>query len=517
MAEGGQAAVVARMEQLYREYNKLSHFLRGHHNVSEDIGDEVHDAADIISIDSLKHQVKNLRKQVQEVTTEKSTLEKTLQQHKNESIKQIDKLKQEVGDLKDDTDVLKDILKRLNEELNRYHIKHGKLPPGETVPSKKEISNSSLYKLSGLLQAYDELLLERDTTIKNSNEKLGDFMVQVDSITAENEKLHARLEKLQSQVPLGAEEAEMVAADARLLLEERELLVEELQRQKQHNKQVDAQQQHQLQALKHKIEEYELQNHSLSSELGTWKTKCMQLEKKCSSLHDQLQGSVPQQEHHMAVKECQRLFEELRKAYKQESGSMKGKIYAVRSEKQNLAEKLTDTSASLHRLRGQVSGLKGSLRKCESHIDHRNRSLKALQVTARLTHTRLKALASICSELLEDREKLLDAVTIHKKEKEQLCKEVTLRSAAVGALSQKLKEERLVWSGRVAERDGAMKAARAAWRRSTRESSHLRSLLATKDDTIASLISDYKLLGLNTNEIRYQHHSNPHKLSGKLP
>lgn len=57
-----------------------------------------------------------------------------------------------------------------------------------------------------------------------------------------------------------------------------------------------------------------------------------------------------------------RLFEELRKAYKQESGNMKGKIHAVRSEKQNLAEKLTDTSAYLHGLRGQVLGLKGSLR-----------------------------------------------------------------------------------------------------------------------------------------------------------
>ncbi|KAG0730348.1 hypothetical protein GWK47_028447 [Chionoecetes opilio] len=114
--------------------------------------------------------------------------------------------------------------------------------------------------------------------------------------------------------------------------------------------------------MKQNIEEYELQNNSLTSELGTWKAKCIQLEKKCSSLQDQLQGSVPQQDHQMAVKECQRLFEDLRKAYKQESGNMKGKIHAVRSEKQNLAEKLTDTSAYLHGLRGQVSGLKGSLR-----------------------------------------------------------------------------------------------------------------------------------------------------------
>ena len=84
-----------------------------------DVDGEVHDRADMVSVDSLKNQVKNLRKQVQYLTTDKSTLEKALQQHKNESIKQIDRLKREVGDLKDDTEVLKDILKRLNEELNR--------------------------------------------------------------------------------------------------------------------------------------------------------------------------------------------------------------------------------------------------------------------------------------------------------------------------------------------------------------------------------------------------------------
>lgn len=43
------------------------------------------------------------------------------------------------------------------------------------------------------------------------------------------------------------------------------------------------------------------------------------------------------------------------------------------------------------------------------------------------------------SELLEDRKELLDAVAMQKREREKLCKEVTLRSAAVGALSQKLK------------------------------------------------------------------------------
>lgn len=53
-------------------------------------------------------------------------------------------------------------------------------------------------------------------------------------------------------------------------------------------------------------------------------------------------------------------------------------------------------------------------------------------------------------------------------------------------------EERLAWSESIAESEGARKAAKSAWKRSSREASHLRRLISTKDDTIASLIADYK-------------------------
>lgn len=76
-------------------------------------------APNIVLVESLRQQVKDLKKRVEELATEKATVEKTLQQQKNESIKRIDKLKREVADFEDDTEVLKNILKRLNEELNR--------------------------------------------------------------------------------------------------------------------------------------------------------------------------------------------------------------------------------------------------------------------------------------------------------------------------------------------------------------------------------------------------------------
>ncbi|XP_045595150.1 centrosomal protein of 89 kDa isoform X2 [Procambarus clarkii] len=517
-----RAAVIARMEEIRQQYNQLAQYLAAQsqqtHHI-QDVASQDQNDAEEATMDALKREVKNLSNQLHILTAEKATLERTLEEHKNDSTKSIAKMNQELKGWKDDTDVLKDILKRLNEQLNRYHIKHGPLRgEEETRRITKDISRQSIYKLKALLIAYDELLFERDSTIKSSTEKLEKMMLRVNDVVCENEKLHNRLEKLQSEVPLGSEEAEMVAADARLLLEEREILLQEIQVLRQQRQQEVADSKQEVMRLQDKLEEYEVKNHTLSSDLDTWKVESAQLEKQCRALRAELRGTVSKQEHQFAVDECQRLFEELRAAYDQRSVNLKGKMQAAKHEKKHLAEKLTDTSTHVHSLSVQVSGLKGSLRKTECRVQRRERSLKAMHTAVRLAQSRLKSLTAVCSELLEDREKLLDALVAQRKETEELSREVTLRSATVGVLSQKLKEERLTWSGRFAESEGALKAAKSAWKRSNREVSHLRSLIASKDDTIASLVAEYKLLGLDYGDAKYhnlrQHLPKHHKVPG---
>ncbi|XP_042243455.1 centrosomal protein of 89 kDa-like isoform X2 [Homarus americanus] len=506
--------MIAQMEKLHQEYNQLSQLLvdQSHHPLPSEgthVNQVQSSTGEEATVDALKREVKNFTNQLRVLTAEKGDLEKALQQKKNESTKYISKLKQELKESKDDIDVLKDILKRLNEQLNRYHIKHGRLREEERRPITKDITRSSIYKLKSLLTAYDELLLERDDIIKSSTETHETLMLKVDSVTTENEKLHSRLEQLQSAAPIGSEDVGMVASDARLLLEEREILFEEIQTLRQQHQQETTDHYQEVRTLQDTLEELDVKVHSLSSDLNSWKIKSAQLEKQCQAFQTELRDTVTKQEHQLAVDECQRLFEELRLAYSHESGNMRGKMRAVKHEKQDIAEKLTDTSVHAHNLSVQVSGLKGSLRKTEHRVQRREQSLKTVQSAARLAQSRLKSLTLVCSELLEDREKLLESLAAQRKETEELTQEVTLRSAAVGALSQKLKEERLVWSSQIAESEGGRKAAKAAWKRSSREASHLRSLVVSKDETIASLIADYKILGLNYSEAK-QHNLRHH-------
>ncbi|XP_068229773.1 centrosomal protein of 89 kDa-like [Palaemon carinicauda] len=255
--------------------------------------------------------------------------------------------------------------------------------------------------------------------------------------------------------------------------------------------------------LQNQLEKSEARNLALSSEIASWKTEFEIQEKKSLGLQEQLKGTVTRQEHQLAVDECQRLFEELRTTYSRESGDLKGRVRAVKHEKKNLAEKLTDSSTHAHNLSVQVSGLKGSLRKYESKVQRRELSLQAISASYRVSQSRLRSLSEVCSELLDDREKLLESLSAQRKETEELSREVTLRSAAVGALSQKLKEERVNWSSRLAESEGGRQAAKSAWKRASREIKHLRSLISSKDDTITSLIADYRLLGLDASEAKH--------------
>lgn len=70
-------------------------------------------------ISSLEKEVQELTNKIEAQNSEKCAVEKALQQKENENTKLIGKLKQEIKDCNNDTEVLKDVIKRLNEQLNR--------------------------------------------------------------------------------------------------------------------------------------------------------------------------------------------------------------------------------------------------------------------------------------------------------------------------------------------------------------------------------------------------------------
>lgn len=517
----GTSAVLSRMEQLSEEYNRLSQYVISHPRQEQQTSTQGGYQSEIFNpqsettaplqrnhdLSSLHHQISELSNRLQKEYTERRALEQKLKEKELSSTQMIAKLKQELRESNNDTEIIKDIIKRLNEQLNRYHIKYGPISSeGEShrEKSRGQITRSSLYKLKALLVAYDELIKERDAALKSATEGLEKVMVKVDSVTKENEKLHTCMERLTVENPMSGDVAERVAADARILLEERELLMQEVQLIQQKRQQEATQHQEEVSVLRQELEESLNKTSVISSDLSHYREECSQLDQQCKSLQEKLKNSVSKAEHQMAVEECQRLFEQLRSAYDMESGNLKNRVHANKSEKQQLAKHLTDTSAVVQTLSAQVSGLKGSLRKNQTNAERRGKVIHALNTSKKLFQAQLKYLAKVCSELIEDRGRLLQSLSLQRKESEELAKDVTVRSATIGALSQKLKEERLSMSARLAESEGGRRAAKAAWKRTTQEAQQLKNVLQTKENTIASLTADYRLLGLDISEARYK-------------
>lgn len=124
-------------------------------------------------------------------------------------------LKAQNQELSEDVTLLKNLVYRLNVELNRYQQRlhkqgsAGELPPLKNVTSEvqeKEASTSwrnvNKNALGPLLEAYQETIKEKDDLIHSYEQDLNKFVAKCKEVVAENEKLYQDLEEANKQVSI---------------------------------------------------------------------------------------------------------------------------------------------------------------------------------------------------------------------------------------------------------------------------------------------------------------------------
>jgi centrosomal protein CEP89 len=124
-------------------------------------------------------------------------------------------LKAQNQQLNEDVTLLKNLVYRLNVELNRYQQRlhrqgsAGELPPLKNATSEaqeKEASaswrNVNRNALGPLLEAYQETIKEKDDVIHSYEQDLNKFVAKCKQVVAENEKLYQDLEEANKQVSI---------------------------------------------------------------------------------------------------------------------------------------------------------------------------------------------------------------------------------------------------------------------------------------------------------------------------
>lgn len=125
---------------------------------------------------------------------------------------QIANLKAQNQELNEDVMLLKNLVYRLNVELDRYQQKMHKLgakelPPLKVTPTEvqekeasvswKNVDKNALYPL---LEAYQETIKEKNDLILDYEQDLNTFVAKCKQIVTENEKLYQDLEEANKQV-----------------------------------------------------------------------------------------------------------------------------------------------------------------------------------------------------------------------------------------------------------------------------------------------------------------------------
>ena len=148
-----------------------------------------------------------------------------------------DRLLKENEGLKEDVSLLKNLVYKLNVELERYQTGGGNVKSenliGRIDKLPKNYDNNFLRPVVPLLKAYSESLQEKDDTIKDLESEYKKFNVAFNEIIQENEKLYGELEKKMMDPDRNAlNELKVLKKDLNMAKEENNLLFEQIKLEK---------------------------------------------------------------------------------------------------------------------------------------------------------------------------------------------------------------------------------------------------------------------------------------------
>lgn len=169
--------------------------------------------ADHDRISLLLAQRENELRQLNMFREESTLLVRNFEQERNKSIAVMQKFKNDNLQLNEDVNLLKNLVYRLNVEIERYQDKlrsrGDETMVGITNENEANFDNKcvlatwskvNFHALSPLLNAYDENIGEKDDLLKKYKRDLDHFTGRLKSVIAENEDLHMKVENFQMKV-----------------------------------------------------------------------------------------------------------------------------------------------------------------------------------------------------------------------------------------------------------------------------------------------------------------------------
>nr|XP_018907445.1 PREDICTED: centrosomal protein of 89 kDa isoform X2 [Bemisia tabaci] len=377
----------------------------------------------------------SLKRRLEESNNVRANLEKQISEllKANESYSQTsESQKKKIDELKQDVFILKNLVYRLNVELEKYQDKVRNLKNQidatddcHTVTEDSGVGDaklihqtaksdakahvpswtrSEIHAVAPLLKAYQESLDEKDELIQNYQKSLDTFAGRCKEIVAENEKLHAELQGAYKKGEVSYAEWESVQQDAAFTREQNVLLMRQAKLHQ--NKIKELREIYQTNLAEIAVDRDQLQEkwQTARSELLVLRGRFSVLSDEHDKLKEEHDSRVPAAVHTAAVNEVKRLFEELKTRYEEERETLCRKVATLECDRPQLDSQVTTLTIERSQFQQQTKMLEHQLKLYKAKCDQLQKHVKSMELSRIAAKRHLIRVMTFAREIIAEQE-----------------------------------------------------------------------------------------------------------------
>ncbi|KAL5020955.1 hypothetical protein ScPMuIL_000110 [Solemya velum] len=384
--------------------------------------------------------------EVQQLRRENKSLRKVaraVQQGETESAALL-LMKKQIGEMKDENEVLQSSVHRLNVELGHYQAKYKTIPPDSHgpqlsgLPSKGPIPSwliNTRY-LSPLLLAYDKRIEEKNEVISKCQRDLASVKGIIQDVVKENEAL----QKSYSQGPVDIMEWEQLKENARLILEENQNLLEQVR--VKDNKAHDMHQAHisEVSKLTKQLVVIRSEKSDVEQQFTDYKQKFAELRRRHDDHVLETKDTITVQQYIDSIAELKKQLIDEENNSKNEVKTLALKLHALQIEHKSITSQYVDAVAENRRLHAEIHAMHKSVRKAQNRMILLQKAIEQSETKELSVQDRLAAVIKmVCGKVAMERDTYAKVAKDCEHETKKTVNKLIQKHTTVGKMEEKLK------------------------------------------------------------------------------
>ncbi|EZA53053.1 hypothetical protein X777_07231 [Ooceraea biroi] len=326
--------------------------------------------------------------------------------------------------LNEDVLLLKNVIFRLNAELERYQDKlresgQSVLPKhiNDALDSKrsadniKKVSESwgavNTHVLGPLLDAYRESLSEKQELINKYEVDIANLGARCKEVIVENECMQGEIEKFKAKCARYADEIRMISEDADLLKELNECYTKQTNHQKQKIHEIHSLYEQKVQAMSFDNNRLHEEHIASRTELSNLQGKYDVLVKEYEKLQCDNTKTMPVDVHNAAVEECKELLEKLKRQYETEREKLLTRVKEMEDLHCHNKTQLDVIATERNQLKTSNRNFEKSLKRMQQRLEHFQKIAHSMQVSRDSFKKQLRKTTAYCEELFSEYERVV--------------------------------------------------------------------------------------------------------------